>query len=121
MPILTGQETEDNSLDARIARMGARVRMEAAQNYATLCEIQKRGIRLVWENDQGLTPQQVCDAMGGGPDGAAKSFAMHGVLTQAIVSLATLDGSPPDILLPTFAFTANADGTVTVLDTPYVP
>lgn len=94
----------------------AQIKSTAAQTYAQLSAIQKRGIQTLWHNPQ-ATPQQVCDALG---VDAAKVFAAHGALTDLIVSLATVDGITPDIALPTKKFTVNQNGTITVGTEAYV-
>jgi hypothetical protein len=43
------------------------------------------------------------------------------LFTQAILDIAAVEGITPDLALPEKAFTANEDGTVTILDDPYVP
>ncbi len=112
------EETQNNTptLEQKKASVALRIRNTAKQNYKQICQFQKEGIRTVWENTQGLTPQQVCDATG---VDTVKLFNLHGLLTEAVVKIAAADGVAPDILLPTKAFTRNEDGTVTVLDTPY--
>jgi hypothetical protein len=85
-------------------------------NYCS--RLQKDGIKAVWKNPHGLTPQEVIDALG---TDAVKVFAMHAALTQLIVGVAQLDGVQPNISLPTFAFTKHQDGTITVKGTPYIP
>ena len=84
-------------------------------SYFYLCNTQKQGINMVWNNPS-LTPQQVCDGLG---NQAAKVFQFHSILTDTIVQIADTAGVQPDILTPTFNFTVNSDGTVTVLSTPY--
>lgn len=93
------------------------IKTTSALSYRQLCEIQKRGIDLVWNNSD-LTPQEILDGLG---SDASKIFQYHGALTDYIVSLASIENIQPDIKLPTNAFELNPDGTVTVLDTPYVP
>lgn len=72
----------------------------------------------MWANPDGLTAQEVCDAVG---TDAATLIIAHGALTGAVVQAATAGGANPMefITLPTYAFTVNPDGTVTVLSTPY--
>lgn len=112
MSILSGS-TETRS---KAEILAARTRQVAKSNYEQLCRMQKDGIRMIWANAQGLTPQEACDAIG---TECAKVFQLHGFLTEAIVKIASTAGVAPDISLPTFAFTANEDGTVTISDKPY--
>lgn len=88
----------------------------AQQNYTMLVRLQKEGIAKVWDNPNGLTPQEVCDAAG---TDAAQLFTVHGLLTECLIAIATASGIAPDIALPTKAFTKNVDGTVTVSEAPY--
>lgn len=93
------------------------IQSAARRNYQQLVEMQKSGIRALWHAAP-ATPQDICDSLG---NQAAKVFAAHGALTSLIVRIAQLDGTTPDILLPTHAFTIHGDGTVTILDSPYTP
>lgn len=95
----------------RVAALGTRM-------FTQLVEMQRKSISFVWDHPRGLTPQEVCDALG---TEAGNAFHIHGMFTQAILDIAAVEGVTPDILLPDKAFTVNADGTVTVLDEPYVP
>lgn len=117
MSLLNPQTTEP-TITQKQDRVAQRIRQVASQNYAQLVRMQKEGIQIVWHNPQGLTPQQVCDAIGAD---AAKSFELHGKLTEAVIDIATVGGVIPDIELPTNAFTRNPDGSVTVLESPYTP
>lgn len=83
-----------------------------------LCQMQQQGINEVWRNNFGLTPQQVCDALG---SDAASAFDLHSRLTSAIVKIAIAAGVTPDVISPTNKFTVNPDGTVTILNEPYTP
>jgi hypothetical protein len=103
--------------EAAAARLAAAVTASSRANYQQLCQIQKRGIDSIW-NHPTLTPQEACNALG---TGAKDLFIAHGILTSAIVNIAALAGVLPDIKPPTFAFTINPDGTVTVSDLPYSP
>lgn len=106
------------TLAEKQASAASSIRSASANQYATLVAWQKAGISAVWNNPDGLTPQQVCDALGAD---AVKAFDLHAKLTEAVMQLAQIGGVQPDIALPSHAFTRNADGTVTVLDAPYVP
>lgn len=88
----------------------------AAASYRQLRHMQARGINEVWRNPK-LTPAQAIEALGGD---AAQLFALHAELTETIVRMAEIAGIEPQVALPTQAFTANADGTVTLEEGPYV-
>ncbi len=61
----------------------------------------------VWDNQQGLTPQEVMDALG---TNAADLFQLSALLVTTVNTAkpGTLDGEQP------YEFTINPDGTVTV-------
>ena len=63
--------------------------------------------QVVWSNAQGLTPQEVFDALG---SSGAELFQLSSLLVQ------TVNAAQPGTLDPTqpFDFTINPDGTVTV-------
>lgn len=110
-------EAPEVSLTREAARLRAAVLSDARDGYKRLCQIQKQGITRIWNHPR-LTPQQAVDALG---TDAARIFQAHGALTQVIADIAALDGVQPDLLLPTHAFAANPDGTITVGEGPYQP
>ena len=116
MSILTNTNISQLTTEQKQAAVASSIKRTAVVNYQQLVRIQKEGIRTVWNNPYGLTPQQVCDALG---TDAVKVFDIHGVLTDAIVQIADRDGVTPDVALPKKNFTRNQDGTVTVLETDY--
>ena len=117
MSILTNtNQPQQLTLEQKQAAVAGAIKRTAAANYQQLVRIQKEGIRTVWNNPQGLTPQQVCDALGAD---AVKVFDIHGILTDAIVQIAGRDGVAPDVALPKKTFTRNQDGTITILETDY--
>lgn len=112
----TTPSTDNRTLDQKKQQCSNRMKGIAQQQYTQLCRMQKEGINMVWNNSSGLTPQEVCDSI---ENKAAVLFTLHGALTECIVAIAAATDITPDISLPTKGFTKNADGTVTVLDTPY--
>lgn len=100
------------------SRVSGRLLSQSRSTYAQLCRAQKEAINQVWHNTDGLTPQQAFDALG---TKAGALVAAHAKVTTLIAELSAVDGVAPDILLPTHAFTVHPDGTVTVLEGPYVP
>lgn len=66
-----------------------------------------QGFRLVWNNPQGLTPQQVCNALGNQAGALFTSAAALAAWANAIQSNAITQAPPK-------AFTINGDGTVTI-------
>lgn len=111
----------DTSLAALQERTSTRILNLSRAGYDQLVRLQREGIQLVWKNRDGLTPQQVCDGLG---TKAAKVFAVHAALTDALVAAQTADGIPVNVATPTHAFTVNEDGTVTIgvsLEVPLSP
>lgn len=108
--------TDSRTLDQKKEQCANRMKSIAQQQYTQLCRMQKEGINMVWDNPSGLNPQEVCDSV---ENKASVLFTIHGALTEGIAAIAAATGITPDISLPTKAFTKNADGTVTVLDTAY--
>lgn len=103
-------------LAERKRRAAQAVRAMSRQGYLQLCQIQKQGIRAVFENPD--TPaQDILDEIG---TDAGKIFTAHAALTQMIASVAALDESAPDILLPPNELITNPDGTITIGEGPYV-
>ena len=115
MSLLSEQNTAPSLQEIQV-NVARSIRGTALSNYRTLCQMQQQGINEVWRNNFGLTPQEVCDALG---TDAASAFILHGKLTESIIAIATAGGVTPDILAPTNNFTLNEDGTVTILETPY--
>jgi hypothetical protein len=107
---------DNTTLEQKQKRVGQQLLDMAYQQYVQLCRMQKTGMNFLWNNPNGLTPQQVCDSAG-----VAGGFLMaaHGALTNCIITAATSAGVKPDIFIPTNAFVVNEDGTVTILDKPY--
>lgn len=107
----------DNSQIISVAQAQYNLKLKmnflAQRTYRELCKAQKEGMQQVWDNPDGLTPQQACDAL---KTEAGSYFAAHRKLTELIVSLAAAATPPvaPDITLPTHKYTLNEDGTVTV-------
>ncbi len=109
---------DNHTLDQKKDKASRFLKSMAQQQYSQLCRMQKQGMNFLWDNPDGLTPQQVCDSVG---SDASLYILAHGALTSCIVSAATASNITPDIILPDNAFTLKNDGTVTILNTPYVP
>jgi len=102
-----------------LAARSANILLNSAKfNYQQMVRAQKDAIKIVWENADGLTPQQVCNALG---TKASKLFDFHAALTDCIIYIAERDGVQPDIAAPTNMFAHNPDGTITISDQPYQP
>lgn len=116
MSILESLPTSQASREQKLRDAVDRIKSLSFHTFKQLIATQQEGIVLVW-NNQDFTPQEIIDALG--PD-AIKIFQYHGIITEAIVGISTIDEIAPDILLPTNAFTV-VDNTITVLDAPYTP
>jgi hypothetical protein len=117
MSLLTPQQPQQPSREQKLANRARMIKAFSAQAYRQICELQQRGIQLLW-NDREFSPQELIDELG--PD-AIKIFQYHGGLTSYLVQVAQTDGVAPNVALPTNAF-AVEDGVITVLDdTPYTP
>lgn len=89
-----------------------------SDTWGALIRAQNDGINYIWHNEV-LSPQRMCDELG---VHAVKVFDRHGRITELIIELAAVEGITPTLLWPTYAFTRNPDGTVTVHDgVPYEP
>ncbi len=81
--------------------------------YAAIKGAQIAGARLVWGNvdgtGEGPTPEQAVAILG---TDAVKWFQLSGLSAQII---AILDGAEPQIMPAGWNYTANADGTVTLI------
>ena len=118
MSLLTHPEPADAEAD----RIRAAILGLSRRTFAAMIDAQRQGIDLLWlgreQGLHGLTPQEVCDALG---EDAAQVFQFHGALTDFLMQQATADGVSVDVAIPPYAFTLNADGTVTVSTEPYIP
>ncbi|MCP5535375.1 MAG: hypothetical protein H7A51_03975 [Akkermansiaceae bacterium] len=110
-------DAPERSIEREAAILRSAVLSDAREGYRRLCQIQKQGIKRIWNHPR-LTPQQAVDALG---IDAARIFQAHGALTQVIAAVAALDEVESDLQLPTHEFTMNPDGTVTVGEGPYQP
>ena len=84
-----------------------RIQNEATILFQRMGQTHSQIMQIVFQNQQGLTPQQVLDAVG---TNAAELLTLAG-------SLVTLVNTAVPSTLPTtfpYALTANGDGTVTV-------
>ena len=110
------------------AQLQQQVKNKASQAFQQMVRQQNDGINAIWHNPNGLTPQQAVDALG---TDAARIFAAHGALTNAVVAAVSADNAAmtalnpayvpvaAPILKPTFTWTVNSNGTITIGTTPY--
>lgn len=91
-------------------RVSAAIKQRTAQAFQMLHGTAAQLKALVWANPDGLTPQEVLDAVG---HDAVALFQVSSLVTQ-ILAIAT--GSAPAAVMPEgWDFTANEDGTVTLV------
>lgn len=113
MSILTHTPSQPTN-DQKLTFKADGIKRSARSGFAIICDIQKNGITSLWK-DKTHTPQQIIDALG---TDAVKIFQMHAILTDAIASIAAIDGIEPVIALPTNAFEV-VDGVIVVSEDPY--
>lgn len=92
-------------------RTADNLRSNSAAVFQRMVQTYEQGMRTVWRNQQGLTPQEVLDSLG---VDAAEALRLSRVLKQAI-----LQANPEQKLTSVpdgKDFQINGDGTVTVVD-----
>lgn len=118
MSILQNQLNVRPQLDEEqiLQNIASNIKRLSKKSYDDLVEVQKRGIKLVWENKR-FTPQQIIDALGAD---AIKIFQYHGGLTNYLDAISKIDGVEYVPALPTNAFTVDSTtGKITVTEEPY--
>ncbi len=90
------------------AQAAANLWQQVCNRYTRLQSLLNVGANFVWANPSGLTPQQAVAYLG---TNAAAVFQLSGLLCGLI---GTISGTTPSPMPPGWAFTANADGTVTL-------
>lgn len=98
---------QELTLAQKQERTKVRIARKSYETYQGLIGSYTDIREMVWNNQQGLTPQQVFDALG---TDAAEMFQLSGLLVQTVnaVKPDTLSAAQP------YEFTVNDDGTVTV-------
>ncbi len=114
--ILNRANNADDSLAFKKERAAKNIIGSVQTTHNALLNTQKNVFRAVWNNQQGLTPQQVLDALG---SKASELFLVGGKTVDFLLSLEA-DVIKPDEFLPYKEVTINANGTVTVTNTPNV-
>ena len=114
----TFKASSADSLEVRQARTAARLGRRMVNGEAQLLRSFTTLYQEVWQNADGLTPQQVCDALG---TKASSLFVVAGTMANALYTidpagLGTMVSVPPG-----YAATLHADGTVTLAFTPPQP
>ena len=101
--------TQELTLEQKQERLKKQVARKSYETFQAMVGNYSEIKRMMWQNQQGLTPQQAFDALG---TNAAELFQLSSVLVQAVNSVKpnTLDPAQP------YEFTVNEDGTVTVGD-----
>ena len=103
--------SENDSLQARQARTAGRLSRHMVSGETQLLHSFAGMYQEVWQNADGLTPQQVCDALG---TKAGSLFVIAGTMANALYTIdpagvGTMVGVPAG-----YAVTIHADGTVTL-------
>jgi hypothetical protein len=104
----------DTSSQTAAEQAAAKLRKIADDLFAEMKKQYVAAYKLVWSNSSGLTPQQVCDAIG---TDAATMFAASAKLSELLAMVAPSAASLSNVSLacPTgYAYTSNTDGTVTI-------
>jgi len=114
MSLLSQQQNQQPSKEELLTQKVKRIKDFTRQGYIQILAIQQQGINMLW-NDQRLTPQEIIDALG---SEALKIFQMHSELTDTIVNIAAIDGTTPEVSIPTNAFEI-VDGEIIVSPHPY--
>lgn len=105
----TINQPQEPTLEQKKERVSRRIKQKSTETLFGLIGTYEELKTIVWENPQGLTPQQVFDSLG---TSAGELFQLSAVLVQTVntVQPNTLDAAQP------YQFTVNPDGTVTVGD-----
>lgn len=118
MPLLPQTENSKPTVEQNQAGAADDIRRLAKLGWRRLLELHSDGLQLVWDNNRGLTPQQVCDGLG---TDAANAFAFHRALGEFLVAAAAREGVTLNLPMPKKGFTVNLDGTVTIGKEAYDP
>ncbi len=108
----TFKPSASDSVEARQARTAARLGRRLVTGETQLLRSFAGLYQEVWQNADGLTPQQVCDALG---NKAGNLFVIAGTMANALsgidpAGLGSMVGMPPG-----YAATMHPDGTVTLV------
>ncbi len=112
--ILNRANNSDDSLAFKKERAAKNIINSVQSAHTTLLNTQKNVFKAVWNNPQGLTAQQVLDALG---SKASELFLVGSKTVDFLLSLEA-DVIKPDEFLPYKEVVINANGTVTVTNTP---
>ena len=105
------QTTSASPLADREARTATRLSTRLTVGEAQLLQNFRSLYNEVWRNPDGLTPQQVCDALGGK---ASNLFVIAGTMAGALAQIDPAGLGAMASVPAGYAATVNADGTVTI-------
>lgn len=88
-----------------------RLRMITKQTYDQMVQAFNQGVKVFWQNPNGVTPAQIASELG---NDAKEIFELHHKLGQLIASVKPEDIS--ESLTSIGSFTMNNDGTVTITE-----
>ena len=100
---------QEKTLEQKKEIAKRRIERKVFETYQGLIESYASIRQMVWDNPQGLTPQEVLDALG---TSGAELFQLSGLLVNTVNTAQpdTLSGDQP------YEFTVNPDGSVVVGD-----
>lgn len=107
-----------DSVAARQARTAARLSQRLVNGEAQLLRSFAGLYQDVWHNADGLTPQQVCDALG---PKAGNLFVIAGTMANSLYGIDPAGLGRMVAMPPGYAATIHADGTVTLAFTAPTP
>ena len=117
--VATFQTTAASPLADRQARTAARLSTRLTVGEAQLLQNFHDLYNDVWHNADGLTPQQVCDALG---SKAANLFVIAGTMANALYQIDPAGLGSMASVPAGYTAASNADGTVTITyTTPATP
>ena len=110
----TFKASPTDSLETRQARTATRLSRRMINGETQLLRSFSALYQEVWQNPDGLTPQQVCDALG---SRAASLFVVAGTMSNALYTIDPA-GLGTMVNMPTgYTVTLHADGTATLVFT----
>ena len=110
----TFKASTTDSLEVRQARTATRLGRRMINGEAQLLRSFSALYQEMWQNTDGLTPQQVCDALG---NKAASLFVVAGTMSNALYTIDPTGLGAMVSVPPGYTTTLHPDGTVTLVFT----
>lgn len=114
MPILEKPTPQQPTLEQKQKAVEIRIKKQSVDMLQNIKQIHQQMMQIVWQNKQGLTPQQVMDAFG---SDAAELFQLSNALLTMLKTVKP-DDEYGNTKAP-YDYTINEDGTVTI-ETPRI-